>query len=200
MISSSIYLFTFKDLLQEVTGGSVNPFTFSLENYASNIGLTSTSFPFAYTDEAKSVFRNILLRNYSEFITSSKYDTLSNEKVEEFNRRFFMILLNTYPKYKMLLDSYKAKETTMLAKINSSSVGSVQFNDTPQSDNSDQGLIGEDYATTYTKTTGESNTDGSSPMERLREIQEHYRSLYDDWAHEWDRLFFHDYAEFKEEE
>lgn len=129
--------------------------------------------------------------HYDDIVSVIERDTEPDESVrDELQEDFFFCFLNklnsTAPRYKSLLKLYKDKENKLLDGIKSTTTGETRFNDTPQND----GEFDDDrHNTNITKTKGDVVSDGLTPMQRLKEVQEAYRNLIEDWAKEF-RMFF----------
>ena len=163
----------------------------------------ATNFPEVLKEEnSHLVYASDHCKNLLNFLCNDHYDDIvlvieSKEQnaptTTEYNKHmdsFIFSLLNklnaSAPRYKTLLDLYKDKEDKMLDGIKSTTTGVSRFNDTPQNDGE---FDDDDHNTNLTKTEGEVVSDGLTPMLRLKEIQEAYRNLIEDWAKEF-RVFF----------
>ena len=111
------------------------------------------------------------------------------EEIKSFVSRVGAWLTATYPKYKKLLDLYKAQETKLMDKLTTTTSGKTRFNDMPQSPIAAGDISGDDHLTNLTKDDNESATDPSTPMMRLAEIQANYKNVYLDWLDEFTKTF-----------
>ena len=98
------------------------------------------------------------------------------------------LINKTASRYLTLINLLNEKESSLLAQIKTSSTGTSRFNDTPQSSDF-QEIEGTDYASTLTRTSGETTSDGGTTMARLEEVRQNLRNLYTDWAEEFRQLF-----------
>jgi hypothetical protein len=111
------------------------------------------------------------------------------EEIKSFVSRVAAWLMGTYPKYKKLLDLYKAQETKLMDKLTTTTSGKTRFNDMPQSPIAAGDIDGDDHLTNLTKDDNESATDPETPMMRLAEIQANYKNIYNDWCDEFVKTF-----------
>lgn len=118
--------------------------------------------------------------------TSNLITTLTVPLVTPVVLKIVNIIVSTYPRYSVLLKAYTDKIANMMDKIESTALGATRFNDTPQ----DGGDFASDpYTTNITETTGTSETDGGSPMQRLKELQDGYQNVLTVWSNEFDKIF-----------
>lgn len=117
--------------------------------------------------------------SYCVFI--DKEEDLTKETFKFINN-FSNILRLSFNYYSTLLNAYASKENALLDKISSNSI--VRFNDTPQ----DEGDFANDEHTTSINQS-EALTDLNSPIMRLKEIQDSYKNLLEDWSNEFKKLF-----------
>ena len=93
----------------------------------------------------------------------------------------------TAPRYIPLLESYKANESSPIAKIKSSTTGVNRFNDTPQ----DEGdFANDEHTTNISQNNVEVETDSGSVASRLDELYKNWRSVLRDWTNEFRCLFY----------
>ena len=93
----------------------------------------------------------------------------------------------TAPRYIPLLESYKANESSPIAKIKSSTTGVNRFNDTPQ----DEGdFANDEHTTNISQNNVEVETDSGSVANRLDELYKNWRSILRDWTNEFRCLFY----------
>jgi hypothetical protein len=135
------------------------------------------------------VWKLVLYRYGNEYILSDYLITdTSNFTTYTYNRllrKIFYIMNKYYFSFKTIFDAY-ATETNMLKKIISSSTGSARHNDTPQNggDYSD-----DDHTSDIVQTIGTTETEGSSPIMRIDELQEKMRNIISDFVQKFDSLF-----------
>jgi hypothetical protein len=93
----------------------------------------------------------------------------------------------TAPRYIPLLESYKANESSPIAKIKSSTTGVNRFNDTPQ----DEGdFANDEHTTNISQNNVEVEIDSGSVANRLDELYKNWRSILRDWTNEFRCLFY----------
>lgn len=86
-------------------------------------------------------------------------------------------------RYDTLIDLYENNKNNLMNKVQT--ISKNKFNDTPQTTTS--GLDSDDYATTYTTNTLES--DNATVISRLNEIRALWESLYSEWTAEFAKKF-----------
>ena len=104
--------------------------------------------------------------------------------------RFLALLDQTSPYYLTLLEAYDSAATSLMDDITATSKNKVKFNDTPQNANTGDVYEGDNYITNFTSTEGESSSPLMSKIMRLKEIQDHYKSVMGDWVNEFQKLFY----------
>lgn len=87
-------------------------------------------------------------------------------------------------RYLPLITNLTAIQSKLMDRIGSQSV--TLFNDTPQNGGD---FTTDPYTTNATKSTTE--TDGASPIARLKEVQDLLRNYYGDWANEFSRFIIY---------
>ena len=140
------------------------------------------------------------------------------EAFNNFRARFMNIILMTYPKYSKLLDLYASEEQNLVAKLSRTTEGNIKNtgtqgisgsnsnirkdNDTPQgsgdfSDDTHTSFLSKDNGSTSSTRTDNLNTDTESSetwdnepiIDRLKKIQDSYKSIMADWVEEFRILF-----------
>ena len=191
---------TFKEVLDILDEGSNLPWAMQ-DNFEGEFHSMFSGAPVwknasAALDYIEDLWSLLFARYYDDYVLYN-YDDEDGEEVEPTTdeiRAFFAKLINvivlTYPKYSVLLKSYQTKENGLLDQIASNTTGVARFNDTPQNVE-DGGADFEDdnHVTNITSTKGTSLTDGMTPIERLKQIQEGYKSVMRDWCNEFKILF-----------
>lgn len=107
-----------------------------------------------------------------------------NNVCKEFIVKFIYICNKTYNRYKPILDYYTSNKTNLLNKIEN--VSERQFDDTPQTSG---GVYDDTYSSTYEKT--KTQTDLTTLMSRLDEINEKFENIYKRWANEFKGVFIY---------
>lgn len=111
------------------------------------------------------------------------------DEIKSFVARVGSWISGTYPKYKKLIDLYAAEKDKLLDKLGVTTSGKTRYNDMPQSPIVAGDLEGDDHLTTLTKDDNESQTDPTTPIMRLAEIEANFKNLYNDWADEFVKTF-----------
>ena len=155
--------------------------------------------PFALTDtNVEALWQRVVSRYYDDYLFSitKRYDEGAPEVSDEIGQSFFRwiekfltFVAQTYEYYSTLLGLYASAKTDLMADIKATSKNNVSFNDTPQNPNTAGAYEGDDYITHFTKTTGETSSPLMSKIMRLKEIQDHYKSLMEDWCDKAEMLF-----------
>ena len=110
----------------------------------------------------------------------------TNDEIQE---HFYLWLQNlcnaisqSYEYYNNLLTAYSGAISNLMDDITATSKNKVKFNDTPQNANTDDVYEGDNYITHFTATEGESTSPLMSKIMRLKEIQDHFKSVMADWV------------------
>lgn len=100
---------------------------------------------------------------------------------------FMNLFVRTKDAYIMRLNSYKALKDKLTSQLSSSSKGRVLYNDTP----ANAGDFADDpHTTNVTRSENESLTDAGTAANRLAEIDNSIRSVYNEWCNQWRYCFF----------
>lgn len=127
----------------------------------------------------------ILPKYYNRYITV----TATADDVELYGAfdAFMNLFFRTKDAYIMRLNSYKALKDKLTSQLASNSKGSVLYNDTP----ANAGDFADDpHTTNVTRTTNESFSDAGTAANRLAEIDNSIRSVYNEWTNQWRYCFF----------
>ena len=193
------YYWNLQEVVAEFTGESLldhEPYEYGTnENYFSDVfygGFQNAPIwksANVAKDHIEDLWQLVFARFYKEYCFGTDEDELTENEAKEFLVKLINIIVMTYPKYAALLDYYKAKEGSLLDQINSVTTGLARFNDTPQNEEADDEFEGDLHVTNLTKTKGTSATDGMSPIERLKQIQDSYKLVLRDWSDEFKKIF-----------
>ena len=120
-------------------------------------------------------------------ITKCLYDEApTSEEIEEAMKKWLFKFINaismSYDYYNTLLTAYASAQSHLLDDITATSRNKVKFNDTPQNPNNLNVYEGDNYLTHFTSTEGESSSPLMSKIMRLKEIQDHYKDVMDNWV------------------
>lgn len=182
-----LYAYNLQECFEDVLTANLEPY-----GTQTTVATLLTVFGLTYTiptgSKIEILWKKIINRFYSETIIIT--DDIQVAKVQDWFIKFLNVYELTYDYYETLINLYEAKKTNLLDKVQSLNSASVKFNDTPQNASGD--FTGDDYVTNYTKTEGESSSDFATVMTRLREIQDDYKRLWEDWLNEFHRLFIED--------
>ena len=184
------YYWTFKEVVDSLAEANIEPYdtnTFSSIFYDIFPNAPLWKADHSSKDHLEDLWQLVYARFYCEYCYGTEEDEISGET--EFMIKFVNLSVMSYPKYAALLDYYKAKEGSLLDQINSVTTGLARFNDTPQNEEADDEFEGDLHVTNLTKTKGTSATDGMSPIERLKQIQDSYKLVLRDWSDEFKKIF-----------
>lgn len=98
-------------------------------------------------------------------------------------------VIESYDYYRSLCAFYDAAHDNLMADVVATSSNKVKFNDTPQNLGTGDTYDTDDYNTHVTTTSGESTSPMMTKIMRLKEIQDHYKSVMDDWVKYVGRVF-----------
>lgn len=107
---------------------------------------------------------------------------------QEFIKKFYTTYQQNKDYYETLINLYDDNKSKLMDKVKSTTDNKVKFNDTPQMDNVPT-FVGDNYMTNYTHSEGTNESDIAPVMTRLREIQEDFKNVWNDWIYEFRRLF-----------
>lgn len=100
---------------------------------------------------------------------------------------FMNLFIRTKDAYIMRLNSYKALKDKLTSQLSSSSKGRILYNDTP----ANAGEFADDpHTTNVTRSENESMTDAGTAANRLAEIDNSIRSVFNEWCNQWRYCFF----------
>lgn len=127
----------------------------------------------------------ILPKYYNRYMTV----TATADDVELYGAfdAFMNLFIRTKDAYIMRLNSYKALKDKLTSQLSSSSKGRVLYNDTP----ANAGDFADDpHTTNVTRSENESMTDAGTAANRLAEIDNSIRSVFNEWCNQWRYCFF----------
>lgn len=104
--------------------------------------------------------------------------------------RVVSIITRTEPYYDTLLGAYADAQSHLMDDIRATSSNTIKYNETPQNLDSTGAYEGDDHLTNFTKTEGENQSPLTSKIMRLKEIQDHYKKVLDDWVNEFHCMFY----------
>lgn len=124
-------------------------------------------------------------------------DTDNDVDIIAGSSKFMDNLLNmfvvTFPKYKELYSALETEKNNLLRGVSATSTnkGYNKFKDTPQGTVSMEQLDSDNMNTNVTINENENtySDERDTPVARIKEIQERYVSLYEEWVHEF-KMFF----------
>ena len=130
---------------------------------------------------------------------------LTEEDEAEISKKFIRSLMTVYnftqDKYLTLLDLYAAQKNHLMDQLNSSvtSNGDHRVNDTPQNAGTGHNnFVDDDHTSMWegTNNTTTTNSDPTTVMARIKEIQDAYMNVLRDWCREFRKLFITPHNEF----
>lgn len=187
---------TLQEMVGAVGGGS--PWNVAtLTEILATIGYVPSGYPVDLRkDEVKELWQGFYARFYdyyaikksSEDINTIEAMNLEYGDIAKWLINFLNVLNNTYPYYSKVLKLYKDNENKLLDMVAAYSLSKTGFNDTPQNSNTNGEYESEDYLTTFQKSNGKTESDLNTKMARLKEIQDDYKRVMNDWLLEFDCL------------
>ena len=160
-----------------------------LQDVIQNINKTATFTELLTTEEQdyfeKLVKLYILPKYYDRYLTV----TATADETELYGAfdGFMNLYFRTKDAYIMRLNSYKALKDKLTGQLSSSSKGRVLYNDTP----ANAGDFADDpHTTNVTRSENESMTDAGTAANRLAEIDNSIRSVFNEWCNQWRYCFF----------
>lgn len=131
--------------------------------------------------------------DYPLYLPTPSLDDIQEDALDFFQKWFLRvvsIISRTEPYYKTLLDAYASAQTHLMDDITATSKNTIKYNETPQNYDNSGTYEGDDHLTNFTKTEGENTSPLTSKIMRLKEIQDHYKKVMDDWVNEFHCLFY----------
>lgn len=120
-------------------------------------------------------------------VTLSHDSSIISERFYKFLIKVLNKIMDTEEFYLNVIKIYQDNLSKLMDKVKGKSINELIFNDTPQTDNGV--LKGDSYATNYTKTINETESDMKSPIERIKDIQESLKNVWADWTHKFRNIF-----------
>lgn len=143
--------------------------------------ISSISLKFLDNTYIKEVFVRFCNRYWDEYIVRSD-DILTTDS--DYSNAFVPVMSKlvyllraTLNRYTEIISAYTKKKDQLLSQI--ASTNTSTFTDAPQTDIQTK-IIDEDHVSTITKNVMQ--TDGSSPVARINEIERLYDDTYDRWV------------------
>lgn len=106
-------------------------------------------------------------------------DLVNNQSIQRTFRFILDVMVNTYPRYKKILDLYTAEKDHLMDDVKNY----VKFNDTPQ--NLTSLPSNAEFITNYTEYSNEFTT----KMARIKEIERDFANVMNDWCNEFHNIF-----------
>lgn len=100
--------------------------------------------------------------------------------------RYSAAIIGSWERFSMLLQSYTALKSKMLAPVKTTTKSSVKVKDTPQMEIDP---FSNAYNAAVTANEGTAEEDRETSAGRLRELWEHYRAIIRDWSDEIGKVF-----------
>ena len=122
-----------------------------------------------------------------------------SEQIYSWGMKFIALLNDTHDYYITLLGLYADAKSKLMDDIKATSKNNVKFNDTPQNANTEGVYEGDNYITHFTHTEGETTSQLTSKIMRLKEIQDAYKDVMSDWVRGFERIFYTEEVEWKYE-
>lgn len=141
-----------------------------------------------FSSEADEMFQSYLWpKYYNAYVCFTDDETIADDESEKVFADFIGVIIawlaSSDEKYSLLINNLEANKTKLLGAIKSSTIS--RYNDTPQN----QGEFDDDEHNTNV-TKNESETDGTTLLARLNEIEDNLKMLYDRWSNEFRDFIF----------
>lgn len=184
------YYYTLDDLFSNVLKISYTPFTNAFF-YMFFEGIIPETELDKMNSEYLNYLAGLIYLKFSKFFCfnypkDNPTEIESSSKFVDWKRRLFGILMATYQRYSILLEIYSANLSQLMNPINLVNEGTTRFNDTPQNGGN---FSDDEHTSTITQIGSTSENDGGTKMQRIAEIQERFKQVYNDWANEFEKLF-----------
>lgn len=124
---------------------------------------------------------------------NEELDTLTESDFAKAMNKIINVLNLTMPKYIPILYQYENNYEDPLRKLESESESYTRHNDTPQNEEDDVDFNTPDYATDMGKSKNIAKADAGSVPEKLRELQDKFKSIILEWSNEFDPIFIDEY-------
>ena len=188
------YVFTLKEFIEDFKSITLDPYTTTTYTIDQLLAGIYDKAPIYKTGTTlKDYIADLWTAVYARFANANAYDCagehVSSDEYRDFWLNFLNIVNNTYDKYATILACFDGQKTRLLDKIESTSKVKTGFNDTPQSEGT---YTDATHRSTYQEVDNTTATEGTTPMERLNEIQNKLRDTMLEWTNEFRRLFWYE--------
>lgn len=166
------------------------PNLLTLKELFDSVNLT---YPTTFDDDIiNDLITNLYSKYYDEGFVIRDDVKESKVRISNYAKKLGLLMTKvsmSYDYFSTMINLYKSQKTNLMKDITSSSESRVGYNDTPQNPNTDGKYETDDYLSNVTKSQSSTTTPLGTPMARMREIQENYRSLMESWVNIFDDLF-----------
>lgn len=145
--------------------------------------INTQNLPFITNDIFKELLLYFFARYSNHVVCVHKEETLTSYNAREFIIRLILKVSLTWDYYYNLLSLYRANINELMSDVTARTKQRQIYNDTPQLEGVDK-YEGDDYATNITIGEGESTSPMNTKIMRLKEIQDHYKRVLEDWVNE----------------
>lgn len=204
-----IYYYSLQDIAGDTCFENVDCINF-LKAIFSVESLSGYTVPSDLTTK-KTLYDELISLVFSRFrehaiVKISKYqfqlDPTSEEidyESQKWGMKFLAYLNDSHDFYITLLGLYADAKSKLMDDIKATSKNNVKFNDTPQNANTEGVYEGDNYITHFTHTEGETTSQLTSKIMRLKEIQDAYKDVMSDWVRGFERIFYTEEVEWNNE-
>jgi hypothetical protein len=197
LILTKKYALTFREVFEKATTFTYNWHDYeTLKNTIEELWYEGF-ITFETSSKVETLWNKVLdeFLDHYIFIGDKKIDDLTQSECidlsQEFIKKFYTTYEATKDYYETLIGFYDTKKANLLDKVQSTTDNKVKFNDVPQT-TAQEGFTGDAYATNYTHSEGTNGSDFATLMTRLREIQDDFKNVWNDWIYEFRKLFLED--------
>lgn len=190
MIISKYYV-TLADAVAKFVGGGNYLKPYKMTNLFASICealqiTINSNVPFTINDgKIRQLFDEIYALYGDEYIYICD-DVEDSNNFVKFMYKVISIMSRTYDYYNTLISAYDNEKATLLADLKSNTRTTIKYNDTPQNA---QTFDDEAHLSNITNTEAETIAPQSAPIDKLKNIQDKYNMLYNDWCKYFARLF-----------
>lgn len=147
------------------------------------------------------------IQSVMDVVFDRQHDNYLYKVIEEWNEDYTLttydfkaainkvinVLNLTMPKYIPLLYQYIQNYEDPIRQLESESNAFNRFNDTPEEEQDEVDFNTTDYATNMSRSKSVSKVDSGSVVERLKEMNDKFKSIILEWSNEFDMIFLDEY-------
>ena len=128
----------------------------------------------------------IYIKYYDHFIIIDDAESVDPTLFKNWIRLFMNVYLRTKERYITLLNIYNDNKSKLMDQLKTKNTNIAKFNDTPQGSGD---YSNDPFTSNITKGESETFNDITTPIARIREIEENYNDTLAQWADDFDGIF-----------